>query len=235
MAARRCRSRTPNGPEASLRSCSAPSSSSSWRPRWFAVTGPSTGATVTVPNLQGVDEKAAQTRANESGLLVVLAAHRRRSGRDGRRPDTEGRVLPRARRHREARRVQGSQASAAPARADESRRRTRRPPEKAQYVVVIERQFNETAPKEAVTVTVPAGKAPPDTTVKLIVSDGPAPVAVPNVARKSYDAAAAQITTAKLVPAEQKRSATLSPPARSSARTRPRARRCRGTPQCRSW
>ena len=41
--------------------------------------------------------------------------------------------------------------------------------------------------------TDPAGKAPPDSTVKLVVSDGPAPVAVPNVARKSYDAAAAQL------------------------------------------
>jgi serine/threonine-protein kinase len=68
-------------------------------------------------------------------------------------------------------------------------------------VVTIERQYNETAPKEAVTATVPAGKAPPDTTVKLIVSDGPAPVTVPNVARKSYAAAAAAITAAKLTPA----------------------------------
>ena len=36
----------------------------------FALTRPSTGATVSVPNLQGMDEKTAQTEANQSGLLV---------------------------------------------------------------------------------------------------------------------------------------------------------------------
>ncbi len=72
--------------------------------------------------------------------------------------------------------------------------------EQAQYAVTVERQYNETAPKEAVVATDPAGKAPPDTTVKLIVSDGPAPVTVPTVARLSYAAAAAKVEAAKLAP-----------------------------------
>ena len=40
----------------------------------FALTRPSTGATVTVPNLQGMTEDAAQTEANQSGLLVSYYA-----------------------------------------------------------------------------------------------------------------------------------------------------------------
>jgi serine/threonine-protein kinase len=72
--------------------------------------------------------------------------------------------------------------------------------EQAQYAVTVERQYNETAPKEAVIATEPAGKAAPDTTVKLIVSDGPAPVTVPSVARLGYAAAAAKVQAAKLSP-----------------------------------
>ncbi len=63
---------------------------------------------------------------------------------------------------------------------------------------VVRRQFDETVAKDAVIATDPAGKAPPDSTVALVVSDGPAPIVVPNVARKSYDAAAAQLQTMRL-------------------------------------
>jgi beta-lactam-binding protein with PASTA domain len=70
----------------------------------------------------------------------------------------------------------------------------------ALFVPEIQRQFDETVPKDAVIGTTPAGKAPVDTRVVLIVSDGPAPVKVPNVARKSYNDAAAAIQTARLSP-----------------------------------
>ena len=49
-------------------------------------------------------------------------------------------------------------------------------------------------PKDAVVGTEPDGKAPPDSKVTLVVSDGPAPVTVPNVAKQTYDDAAAAIT-----------------------------------------
>ncbi len=167
----------------------------------FALTRPSTGATVTVPNLQGVDEKTAQTTANQSGLLVssskktaddpagMIVGQTPKAGYFLGRGGTVKLVVSK-----------GPKAVTLPPVLMRSAAEAQAELEKARYVVVIERQYNETAPKEAVTATVPAGKAPPDTTVKLIVSDGPAPVAVPNVAGKSYAAAAEAIQAAKLVP-----------------------------------
>jgi serine/threonine-protein kinase len=72
--------------------------------------------------------------------------------------------------------------------------------QQAQYAVKVERRYDETAPKNAVIATEPAGKAPPDTEVTIIVSDGPAPVTVPNVSRMTYAAAAAKVQGAKLAP-----------------------------------
>ena len=70
----------------------------------------------------------------------------------------------------------------------------------ALFVPVLEHTFNETVPKDAIVSTSPSGKAAPDTKVTLVVSDGPAPVTVPNVAKKTYDDAAAALTAAHLVP-----------------------------------
>jgi serine/threonine-protein kinase len=70
----------------------------------------------------------------------------------------------------------------------------------AGFVVQVERRFDESAAKGTALESEPkAGSAAPrDSVVKLIVSDGPAPVAVPNVAGKSYDDAAAVLTNSKL-------------------------------------
>jgi serine/threonine-protein kinase len=168
----------------------------------FALTRPSAGPTITVPNLQGIDEKAAQDKATLAGLFVsysrrtaddpagMIVSQDPKAGYFLGRGDTVKLVVSK-----------GPKPVKLPPVLMRSAAEAQAMLEQAHYVVVIERQFNETAPKEAVTATVPAGKAPPDTTVKLIVSNGPAPVAVPNVARKSYEAAAAQIQAAKLVPA----------------------------------
>lgn len=167
----------------------------------FALTRPSTGATVSVPNLQGMDQASAQTRANRSGLLV---SYSRRTA-----DDPAGKIVSQSPnagfflgRGGTVKLVvsKGPKPVKLPAVLMKAWNVAQAELEQAQYAVVVERQYDETAPREAVVATVPAGKAPPDTTVKLIVSDGPAPVTVPPVARKSYAAAAAAIQAAKLVP-----------------------------------
>jgi serine/threonine-protein kinase len=74
--------------------------------------------------------------------------------------------------------------------------------EAAGFVVTVTRAFDENVPKDIVLGTDPAGggQAPPESTVTLVVSDGPAPVAVPDVAGLSYEEAAAALEAARLVP-----------------------------------
>jgi len=57
---------------------------------------------------------------------------------------------------------------------------------------------DETVPRDVVIATDPAGKAPRDETVKLIVSDGPAPVVVQDVSGKTYDEATKVLQGQKL-------------------------------------
>ena len=79
-----------------------------------------------------------------------------------------------------------------------SRPTTRRPTlERAGFVVNVKRQYDESVPVDAVIGTDPAGgtRAPRDSTLQLLVSDGPAPVAVPDVTgAASYEDAAKQLT-----------------------------------------
>ena len=167
----------------------------------FALTRPQTGATVTVPNLQGMTEQAAQTKANRSGLLVrfskrtaddpaglVMGQHPG-SGYFLGRGGTVNLVISKGPKPVPLPDVVGKPAAEAQAALAQ-----------ALFVPEIQRQFDETVPKDAVIGTTPAAKAPVDTKVILIVSDGPAPVKVPNVARKSYNDAAAAIQTARLSP-----------------------------------
>jgi serine/threonine-protein kinase len=66
------------------------------------------------------------------------------------------------------------------------------------FVVQVKHQYDETVPVDVVIGTTPAGdsKAPRDSTVMLLVSDGPAPVPVPDVSNLSYDQASQQLTAA---------------------------------------
>jgi serine/threonine-protein kinase len=73
--------------------------------------------------------------------------------------------------------------------------------QEAGFVVAVERRFDEVVPKDIAIDTDPpgsAGKAPRDSTVKLFVSDGPAPVPVPDVAGKSFEEAASILAATKL-------------------------------------
>ena len=166
----------------------------------FALTRPSHGATVTVPNLQGYNDKVAQRRANEFGLLVdfhertaddpegMIVGQNPKAGFFLGRGDTVSLVVSK-----------GPKPVKLPVVVGKSYADAQALLEQAHYVVAFERQFDEAAPKDSVISTQPSGKAPPDTTVKVIVSDGPTPVTVPTVG-KSYAAAAATITGAKLKP-----------------------------------
>ena len=67
------------------------------------------------------------------------------------------------------------------------------------FVVDVQRQYDETVPRDAVIGTEPAAaRQPPDTTVTLFVCDGPAPVTVPNVTGRATTTRSAQLTGARL-------------------------------------
>ena len=68
--------------------------------------------------------------------------------------------------------------------------------EHAGFAVNVKHQFDESVPVDGVIGTDPpgGGKAPRDSTLQLLVSDGPAPVPVPDQAGKSFDDASAALT-----------------------------------------
>jgi eukaryotic-like serine/threonine-protein kinase len=70
------------------------------------------------------------------------------------------------------------------------------------FVVTVERRSDETAPTDAVLGTEPAAGSPvdQDSEVMVVVSDGPAPVTVPDVSKGTYDAAAAALAAKRFVP-----------------------------------
>jgi serine/threonine-protein kinase len=70
------------------------------------------------------------------------------------------------------------------------------------FVVDVKRQYDENVPADAVIGTDPPGgaKLARDSTLSLLVSDGPAPVPVPDVSKKTYDQAAAQLSAAGFTP-----------------------------------
>ncbi len=71
-----------------------------------------------------------------------------------------------------------------------------------QFAVKVEEDWNDTYPAGQVVDSNPQGSAPPDSFVVLLVSKGPQPVAVPNVARLSYDRAAKALTDVSLKPVQ---------------------------------
>jgi serine/threonine-protein kinase len=66
------------------------------------------------------------------------------------------------------------------------------------FVVNVKHQYDETVPVDVVIDTNPAGgtKFPRDSTIILLVSDGPAPVPVPDVTGKTFDEASQALTDA---------------------------------------
>jgi len=70
-------------------------------------------------------------------------------------------------------------------------------------VGTITRPFDETHPAGAVIDFSPKGQVPKGTAVDLVISAGRAPVAVPDVAGSTYDAAATELRRAGFVPSRQ--------------------------------
>jgi serine/threonine protein kinase len=64
------------------------------------------------------------------------------------------------------------------------------------FIVVERREFNEEIAKDSLIATDPATnkKLPPESTITLIISDGPTPVGIPNVAGKTFDEASAVLS-----------------------------------------
>lgn len=71
----------------------------------------------------------------------------------------------------------------------------------AGFAVIEDHRFDETAPSGTVIRTKPAQRAPRDSTVAIVVSDGKAPVAIPDLANGTYDNAVNALTNAGFIPA----------------------------------
>ena len=143
------------------------------------------------------------TRSRRPGSRCkIVHRARRRSGRH------RDRAASRTGRVRERRRSRSSSSCPAARRRSPSPRcqRSSRPADaqaalEAQgFVVNVKHQYDETVPVDGVIGTDPAGgtKAARDSTVMLLVSDGPAPVPVPDVTGKTFDEASQLLTGGRL-------------------------------------
>jgi serine/threonine-protein kinase len=162
------------------------------------------GGTVPVPALVGTDEQAAAIEATEAGLLMRVVERRTSD-------DPAGLVI-------EQRQSPGSFLSED---GEIEVVVSRGPPpvplpdvtglalaeaqaalEQAGFVVAAERRFDEIVPVDVVIGTEPAGggQAPRESTIKVFVSDGPAPVEVPDVGGvASFEEAAAALEAKRFV------------------------------------
>jgi serine/threonine-protein kinase len=163
------------------------------------------GGTVAAPALVGMTEAAAAKAATDAGVLMRVVERRTSD-------DPKGIVI-------EQRQSPGSFLSED---GDVEVVVSRGPPpvplpdvtglalpeaqaalEQAGFVVAAERRYDEIVPVDVVIGTEPAGggQAPRESTIKVFVSDGPAPVEVPNVAGvASYEEAAAALEAKRFVP-----------------------------------
>jgi serine/threonine-protein kinase len=162
-----------------------------------AVAGTGGDGTVSVPSLVGLGTKAATDRLAAAGLTlkltlknsddpkdVVIAQHPSPGSyaRDG---DEVELVVSR-----------GPPPVAVPDVAGKSPDEATAALQAAGFLVAQQTPYNETVPAGQVIGTDPqAGTgAPRDSTVNLLVSNGPAPVNVPDVSKQTYDQAAATLT-----------------------------------------
>jgi eukaryotic-like serine/threonine-protein kinase len=174
-----------------------------------ALVGASAGAgtTVAVPALVGVQEKEAAVRATDAGLLMRVVDRRTSDDPAGlvieqhpatgtflAEDDAIEVVVSRGPPPVPLPDVTGQPAADAQAAL-----------EGASFVVSVERRYDENVPRDVALGTEPAGggQAPRESTVTLLVSDGPAPVPVPDVAGLGYDEAAAALQEKRLAPVKQ--------------------------------
>jgi serine/threonine-protein kinase len=157
------------------------------------------GDTVAVPSLVGLTTKAATDRAAEAGLSLRIVMRNA--------DDPQDTVIAQdpapgsyAADGSEIELVvsRGPPPVAVPDVAGKSVEDATAALQGAGFLVQQETPYDETVPAGQVIGTDPAAPsvAPRDSTVKLLVSNGPAPVTVPDVAKQSYDQAAAALTAA---------------------------------------
>lgn len=77
--------------------------------------------------------------------------------------------------------------------------------EKEGFIVIERREFSETVPKDSLIGTDPKtnAKLAPESTISLIISDGPQPVPVPSISGKTFEQASAIISGAGFSPARR--------------------------------
>ena len=170
-------------------------------------------------------------------------AHRHDGHAQRRRPQGRGHRAAAGRRIVHGRRQRDPARGVARTTAGADPRRPEPVPEDAQarleqdgFVVHVERPNDETVEYNHVINTDPpiGDSAARDSDITLLVSNGPAPVPIPDVSNKSYDEAAQELTRRALLSRAATTSATPSPSTRSSARIRRRERRNRVGHRCRS-
>jgi len=159
----------------------------------FVLTRPVLGPPVAVPNLLGMREAEAQRVANRSGLLTT--ARRVRSddpaGFVTAQDPPPGGFLGRGGTVRLVLST-GPAPVALPEVIGRPFAEAKAALEEGGWVVVEgPHRHDEQVPAGAVLATVPAGKAPPGETVRLVISDGPRPVPVPDVTGRSFEEAKA--------------------------------------------
>jgi serine/threonine-protein kinase len=155
------------------------------------------GGTVAVPSLVGLKTKSATDKVTQLGLGLKITEREADDPKDiviGQHPapgsfvDENGSL--------ELVVSRGPPPVAVPTVAGQAPADAQAALERARFAVVVKHQFDESVPADGVIGTVPAGgaKAPRDSTVQLLVSDGPAPVAVPDVTGKTFDEASQAIS-----------------------------------------
>ena len=144
---------------------------------------PTLGATVAVPNAVGRSLAAARDSVAAEGLLVAtddrfaddppgtVLAQSPAPGHDIRRGARVTLVVSRGAAPRAIPDVVGKPLAEAQAALAE-----------AGFAVAEQRRYDQKVAKDIVLATKPTGRAPRDSTVTLVVSDGKQPIAVPNVA-----------------------------------------------------
>jgi serine/threonine-protein kinase len=169
----------------------------------FAIGGGG-GAPVAVPSLVGLARSSAADQATSAGLLMRVSERKTAD-------DPSGLIIEQ---HPAPGEHLGKGASidvvisrgpppvAVPVVAGQSMADATAALQHAGFVVSVVRQNDETVAKDVALGTTPAAavKVKPETTVKLMVSDGPAPIAVPDVSGKTYEVAAQLLTAARFQP-----------------------------------
>lgn len=165
-------------------------------------------STIAVPNVAGLQKDVASAKLATTGLRVTFAEEFsddpigsviRIAPQAGSFVDSDGTVkliLSKGPRPIAVTDVVSKNLSPADARAAL---------EKQGFIVDEKREYSNDVAKDSLIGTSPktTGKLTPESTITLVISDGPKPIPVPDVAGKSYDQAAAQISSAGFTPARR--------------------------------